>query len=223
MSRACAANCMARSRMTGRGHGTDKAVLLGFEGEWPDKIDPDTIPASSSASAAKRRIRLLGKHEIAFDEKADLRLQQAPETAVPHQRHALHCVRRERRRTGHARLLFSRRRFRGQSRRSRRRQDRRRHDRRCPIRSHTGDEMLAFCGSSGKTIAQMMLENEKVWRSEAEIRAGLLDHLEGDAGLRRHAACAKPACCPVASRYSGARQRCSPNCATSPKPRSRIR
>ena len=28
---------------TGRGHGTDKAVLLGFEGEWPDRIDPDAI------------------------------------------------------------------------------------------------------------------------------------------------------------------------------------
>ena len=27
--------------LTGRGHGTDKAVLCGLEGEWPDKIDPD--------------------------------------------------------------------------------------------------------------------------------------------------------------------------------------
>ena len=28
---------------TGRGHGTDKAVLLGLEGELPDRIDPDII------------------------------------------------------------------------------------------------------------------------------------------------------------------------------------
>ena len=33
---------------TGRGHGTDKAVLCGFEGEWPDKIDPDSIPSRLS-------------------------------------------------------------------------------------------------------------------------------------------------------------------------------
>ena len=31
--------------LTGRGHGTDKAILLGLEGEWPDKVDPDAIPA----------------------------------------------------------------------------------------------------------------------------------------------------------------------------------
>jgi L-serine dehydratase len=29
---------------TGRGHGTDKAVLLGLEGEVPDQVDPDHIP-----------------------------------------------------------------------------------------------------------------------------------------------------------------------------------
>ena len=32
--------------LTGRGHGTDKAVLMGFEGHWPDRIDPDVIPDS---------------------------------------------------------------------------------------------------------------------------------------------------------------------------------
>ncbi|MET0229881.1 MAG: serine dehydratase beta chain, partial [Rhodanobacteraceae bacterium] len=31
--------------LTGRGHGTDKAILCGFEGEWPDRIDPDSIPS----------------------------------------------------------------------------------------------------------------------------------------------------------------------------------
>ena len=57
---------------TGRGHGTDKAVLCGFEGEWPDKIDPDSIPARLTRIRTGKKIRLLGKHEIAFDEKTDL-------------------------------------------------------------------------------------------------------------------------------------------------------
>jgi L-serine dehydratase len=32
--------------LTGRGHGTDKAVLMGLEGHWPNAIDPDIIPAA---------------------------------------------------------------------------------------------------------------------------------------------------------------------------------
>src|SRR5688500_16180716 len=32
--------------MTGRGHGTDKAILLGLEGHYPNEIDPDCIPAA---------------------------------------------------------------------------------------------------------------------------------------------------------------------------------
>jgi L-serine deaminase len=40
--------------LTGRGHGTDKALLLGLEGHQPDTVDPDAIPALlASASAAK--------------------------------------------------------------------------------------------------------------------------------------------------------------------------
>src|SRR5487761_2509797 len=58
--------------LTGRGHGTDKAVLCGFEGEWPDKIDPDSIPARLERIRAGKKINLLGKREIAFDEKTDL-------------------------------------------------------------------------------------------------------------------------------------------------------
>lgn len=58
--------------LTGRGHGTDKAVLCGLEGEWPDRIDPDVIPEKLERIRSEKRIRLLGKHEIDFDEKKDL-------------------------------------------------------------------------------------------------------------------------------------------------------
>src|SRR5580704_6709244 len=54
--------------LTGRGHGTDKAVLLGLEGEWPDRIDPDAIPARLERIRATHQIRLLDKRMIAFDE-----------------------------------------------------------------------------------------------------------------------------------------------------------
>jgi len=58
--------------LTGRGHGTDKAVLCGLEGEWPDRIDPDVIPEKLERIRNTKKIRLLGKHEIDFDEKKDL-------------------------------------------------------------------------------------------------------------------------------------------------------
>ncbi len=35
--------------MTGRGHGTDKAVLLGFEGEWPDRVESGHDPRHPGA------------------------------------------------------------------------------------------------------------------------------------------------------------------------------
>ena len=58
--------------LTGRGHGTDKAVLMGLEGQWPNSIDPDLIPAALARIRADKKVRLLGKHAIAFDEKTDL-------------------------------------------------------------------------------------------------------------------------------------------------------
>ena len=58
--------------LTGRGHGTDKAVLMGLEGHMPHLIDPDVIPAALERIRGEKKIRLLGTHEIAFDEKHDL-------------------------------------------------------------------------------------------------------------------------------------------------------
>src|SRR5580765_2841594 len=43
---------------TGRGHGTDKAVLCGLEGEWPDRIDPDVIPEKLKRIRAQKKLRL---------------------------------------------------------------------------------------------------------------------------------------------------------------------
>ena len=58
--------------LTGRGHGTDKAVLMGLEGHYPNEIDPDIIPPALERIRAGKRILLNGTHEVAFDEKRDL-------------------------------------------------------------------------------------------------------------------------------------------------------
>jgi iron-sulfur-dependent L-serine dehydratase single chain form len=52
--------------LTGPGHGSDKAVLLGLEGEEPATVDVDAVPARLEAIRQHGTIRLLGEHEIPF-------------------------------------------------------------------------------------------------------------------------------------------------------------
>jgi len=58
--------------LTGKGHGTNRAVLLGLSGEDPDRIDPLTIETRIIKISKDKRLNLLGKHAIGFDEEADL-------------------------------------------------------------------------------------------------------------------------------------------------------
>jgi L-serine dehydratase len=58
--------------LTGRGHCTDRAILLGLEGMSPDTIDPATIEPALKRIRTEGRIRLLGRYEIAFDEPLNL-------------------------------------------------------------------------------------------------------------------------------------------------------
>ena len=58
--------------LTGLGHATDRAILLGLAGEAPETIDPATIEGRVGEIREHRTIRLLGSHEIHFDENGDL-------------------------------------------------------------------------------------------------------------------------------------------------------
>ena len=57
---------------TGKGHGSDKAVLLGLAGHEPDTVDVDAVPQLLAQMRADSRIELLGHHAVAFNERADL-------------------------------------------------------------------------------------------------------------------------------------------------------
>ena len=97
--------------LTGKGHATDRAILLGLSGERPDRIDPDaaerTVASDPRDGAAQPR-----RHAttIDFDEAARPALPPARAAAPPFERHALHRARRRRRRAGAPHLLFGRRR-----------------------------------------------------------------------------------------------------------------
>ena len=62
--------------LTGKGHATDRAILLGLSGERPDRIDPDAADATVAQIRGTGRIRLGGSHDIAFDEARDVHFLQ---------------------------------------------------------------------------------------------------------------------------------------------------
>ena len=58
--------------LTGKGHDTDKAVILGLSGELPETVDPDAAAGIVAQVRKAGRLRLPANREIAFDEAADL-------------------------------------------------------------------------------------------------------------------------------------------------------
>ncbi len=63
--------------LTGLGHGTDRAVLLGLSGNEPAGIDPSAIESTVAEIRAARRINLAGARTIPFQESSDLLFQRA--------------------------------------------------------------------------------------------------------------------------------------------------
>jgi L-serine dehydratase len=62
--------------LTGKGHATDRAILLGLSGERPDKVDPDSADSTIARIRETGRLRLGGHRDIAFDEPNDLKFLQ---------------------------------------------------------------------------------------------------------------------------------------------------
>ena len=52
--------------LTGIGHGTDKAVILGLMGETPQEVDPTQVDARLAAAEAAGELKLLGTHTVPF-------------------------------------------------------------------------------------------------------------------------------------------------------------
>jgi L-serine dehydratase len=67
--------------LTGMGHGTDRAVLLGLSGNEPATIDPAVIEATVAEIRAKKMLNLAGMRTIGFEEPRDLHFER--ETMFP--------------------------------------------------------------------------------------------------------------------------------------------
>src|SRR5215212_2842028 len=158
---------------TGHGHGSVKAVVLGLEGEQPDLVDP--VAAGPRVDAVRRegKLALAGEHSIAFSVDEDV---------VLHRRKRLEF---------HSNGMLFRALDAGGD-----EVDRREYysvgggfvldeddagnpaiiEDPTPVRYpfRTGEELLARTRETGLRISDVMLANELSWRSEAEVRAGLL-------------------------------------------------
>ena len=163
---------------TGKGHGSNKAVLLGLAGHEPDTVDVEAIPTMLADIRNRGRLTVLGRHPIAFDEKVDLRFHR-------HETLPFHA-------NGMRFTAYD--------------LDGRELAGRCyysvgggfvvsdevavdgsrqkviapdatvlPHPFRTGDELLELTRAEGCSIAELMRRNERHWRTDDEIDAGLMN------------------------------------------------
>ncbi|MBT3163307.1 L-serine ammonia-lyase [Streptomyces sp. Vc74B-19] len=159
---------------TGHGHGTPKAVLLGLEGDSPRTVDVESADERVEKIKDGGRIRLLGEHEIGFSFDDDLVLHRRK--ALPYHANGMtlwaydasggellaktyysvgggFVVDEDA--VGADRIVLD--------------------DTVLKYPFRTGDELLRLTKETGLSISALMLENERAWRTEEEIREGLLE------------------------------------------------
>jgi L-serine dehydratase len=158
---------------TGHGHGSVKAIVLGLEGEQPDLVDPVAAEPRVAAVRAEGKLRLAGEHSIAFSVDDDVVLHRNRRLEFHSNGMVFFAfdadgavlLRREYYSVGGGFVLDE-----DATGRPAIVEDR------TPVRHpfRTGDELLACTRETGLRISDVMLANELSWRSEAEVRDGLL-------------------------------------------------
>jgi len=157
---------------TGKGHGTDKGVMLGLMGEAPDTIDPDTIDGRLKALRASRTLSLLGRHPITFVEKEHIAFYRREAMAEHPNGMKFHAFDAHGKPLREARYLSVGGGFVVTAGAPNTQVLNAAQQLPHPFRS--GKDMLEMASESGKSIARLMLENELTWRSEEDVTAGLL-------------------------------------------------
>ncbi|MFC5729407.1 MULTISPECIES: L-serine ammonia-lyase [Nocardioides] len=158
---------------TGHGHGSAKAVILGLEGKDPATVDTETAESHTEDVRSSGVLSLAGVHEIAFSADDDLVLHRRKSlpahpngmTFTAYDAHGVELRRRtyysvgggfvvDEAKVGADRVVLD-----------------------TTTVSHpfdSADELLVICARTGLPMSGVMMANELAWRSEAEVRAGLL-------------------------------------------------
>jgi L-serine dehydratase len=152
--------------LTGKGHGTDRAILLGLAGESPDLVEPGEVDLIVERIRREKRV---GRHP--FDEDKDL-IFHADLVLPGHPNGMRFTAYDADRREIRTKVYFSI----GGGFIAEEGESSANTAARAPVPySFTSSaELLSYCKSTGLSIPELMLENEKAWRSEAEVRDGIL-------------------------------------------------
>jgi len=157
---------------TGVGHGSDRAVIMGLMGEWPDQVDPSSIEPRIAQLLASGQLPLAGRVSIAFDWSRDMLLLDenlpyhpnamtlsafAADGSLLHE-NTYYSV-------GGGFVVDAEQAASGQL-----DQD----HTQLPYDFNSAEELLRLCKAHGLRVSELMMANEKAWRSEAEIRSGLM-------------------------------------------------
>ena len=161
---------------TGKGHGSDKAVLLGLAGHEPDTVDVEAIPALLEGIRAGD-LNLVGQRQLAFDESKDLVFKRRE--TLPFHANGMRCIAFDAEGGEVANRVYysvgggfivsdevaadgSKQKVIAPDVTV------------LPYPFKTGDELLVLTKKYGLSIAEVMRRNEGHWRPDAETRAGLL-------------------------------------------------
>jgi L-serine dehydratase len=162
---------------TGKGHGSDKAVLLGLGGHEPDTVDVEAVPAMLDAIRGSKRLALLGRHAVALHEADDLVFHR--KETLPFHANGMRFVAFDAAGTELANRTYysvgggfvvSDEVAADGSKQKAIVPD----TTKLPLPFTTGERLLQITQDTGHTIAQVMRRNEQTWRSNAQIDAGLL-------------------------------------------------
>jgi len=161
---------------TGKGHGTDKAVLLGLQGHDPETVDVDAIERVLESIRSAGELCIAGIHTLAFDEKKDLSFYR--NETLPFHPNGMRCIsydplggellNRCYFSVGGGFVVSESVAANGELQKSVAPDTTV-----LPHPFHSADELLQLCEHNRWSIAELMRQNERHWRSDAEIDTGL--------------------------------------------------
>jgi L-serine dehydratase len=153
--------------LTGKGHATDTAVILGLLGERPDRVDPDDVSRLVQAVRSSRQLPLPSGRVVAFDPATDIEFRKRE--TLPRHPNALRCTA-----TGAdetiAQTYYS---VGGGFVVTDDDEAKTEDSSSVPYHYSTSADLLALAKQAGLSIADLQRENERATRSDAEISQGI--------------------------------------------------
>lgn len=171
--------------LTGKGHGTDIAILVGLENQMPNTVDPDHVPKRAKEIVSEHEINLAGEHKIKFTEATDLLLHQK-ELLPLHTNGMRFSIFDKENKLLKAQIYYS---VGGGFIVTEEEFGKEKISNTVPYPFQSANELFELCEKNNLTIDQLMLANEQALNPERDVRAGILEIAEIMRG------CVERGCC----------------------------